>query len=430
MQHSLTSTFIPELGEQTEGKVRGMYSYNSDLLMITSDRISIFNRLLDQPILDKGRILTQLSLFWFEKTKDIINNHLIFSPDPNVMIVKKCRPIRIEVIVRKYAVGSLWRDFTAGKRSKCGIKLPEHLKENQEFVEPIITPTTKNSEGNDEDISKQQILEQKIIDPDLYCEIERKALALFKRGEAILKDSQMILVDTKYEFGLDENNNLLLIDEIHTPDSSRFWFAKDVKAKNIRFFDKEFTRNYFKEKGFLHDTQVEFPQELQGKIREGYLLLYEKITKKKFAQEYLSTPKRILQRLKNAKILRGVFALIIADLEVLNEVKKLTDSLKENQIPHKVITNPDVHELEKIYTTYNLSIEPMVYITISRKNLIFANQTSKYGTFPHIACVLNQSCDTSECVASDSRAKPKIVADVFSCINNVIATLHKIEEML
>ena len=194
-----------------------IYSHQNQLTMIASNRISVFDRILPDPIPNKGRILTGLSLFWFDKTKDIIQSHLISHPDPNIMIIKKCTPILVEVIIRGYLVGSLWRDYQGGKRIKCGIPLPEGLKENDPLPDLIVTPTTKSSHGHDEDITKQEIIATGLATPEVWQQVKKTALALYKRGRDHLKQKGMILVDTKYEFGLDDQGQVVLIDEIHTP---------------------------------------------------------------------------------------------------------------------------------------------------------------------------------------------------------------------
>ena len=180
--------FLPELGIPRQGQVRDIYEQKESLLLIASDRLSIFDCILKEPIFEKGKILTKLALFWFEKTKDIIPNHVLSHPDPNVTIVKKCTTIPIEVIVRGYLAGSMWRDYAKGLREKCGIKLPDGLKQNDPLPEPIVTPTTKSSVGHDEDISKEEILKQGIVDGALWEEMEQTALRLYQRGGELLKE--------------------------------------------------------------------------------------------------------------------------------------------------------------------------------------------------------------------------------------------------
>jgi len=362
MSEGIIASFIPELGDEKKGKVRDIYTFQNKLIMIASDRISAFDVVSSDPILDKGRTLTQISLFWFEKTKDIIENHLIFSPDPNVMVVKKCKAIPIEIIVRKYVSGSLWRDYKAGKKEKCGLHLPKELRENQELEHPIITPTTKAEDGHDEDISKLEILNRKIISEEIFQKIERTSLALFDRGQEILDKCNMILVDTKYEFGLDENDNLLLIDELHTPDSSRFWFKEDFHEKKYEHQSKEFVRQYLIESGFkIGQKNFALPEDIKEKTREKYLKIFQSITKEKIRQETLSPKERILQRLIDAKLIRGYFVLVCVDENVSDKI--IGSTLSDYQIPHKIIKiGFEEQVLKDVVFKYNNSIEPMVYI--------------------------------------------------------------------
>ncbi len=263
-----------------QGKVRDIYEDAATLTLIASDRISIFDRILNERILGKGALLTQLSLFWFEKTKDILPNHLISHPTPNAMVVKKCKPFAIEVIVRGYLAGSLWRDYQRGKRVKCGICLPENLVQNGPLPFPIVTPTTK-SELHDEDITEEQIVERKLATAEEWRQIEEAALKLFKRGSSLLKEKGIILVDTKYEFGLDDEGRLTLIDEIHTPDSSRFWFEKEYEKKEVRFPDKEYLREWARSIGFSGDGPLPtLPPDVCEKVWRGYSEIFQAITGK------------------------------------------------------------------------------------------------------------------------------------------------------
>ena len=222
-------------GKKHQGKVRDFYIKNNQRILITTDRISSFDRILGC-ISHKGQVLNQLSAFWFKKTKDIVSNHMISIPDPNVVIVKDCKPYPIEIVVRGYITGvtitSLWYNYSQGKRTIYGLKFPDGLKKNQKLPEPIITPTTRGTGpgGHDEKISKKEILKRKIVPEKVYLEMEQAALALFKRGTSIAKKGGLILVDTKYEFG-DHHGQLTLIDEVHTPDSSRFWIDKTYKER-------------------------------------------------------------------------------------------------------------------------------------------------------------------------------------------------------
>lgn len=279
-----------QFGKKYSGKVRDYYILKDKRIIITTDRQSAFDRILGL-IPFKGQVLTQLSEFWFKKTKDIVPNHLISVPDPNVMVVKNCKVIPIEMVVRGYISGvtstSIWTAYEKGERIIYGIKFPEGLCKNQKLRKPIITPTTKAETGHDERLTREKIIKGKIIPKKLYQQMEKAALKLFTRGTKICAKAGIILVDTKYEFGL-HNGKLMLIDEIHTPDSSRFWikktykerFEKDLEPEN---FDKEFLRIWFKEQGYLGDGEPpKMPDDFIMKVSQRYRDIFEKITNKKF----------------------------------------------------------------------------------------------------------------------------------------------------
>ena len=388
MQQSL---MLPELGKRRQGKVRDIYEQDDRLILVASDRLSIFDRILREPIFEKGRILTELALFWFEKTKDIIPNHVSSHPDPNVMVVKKCRPIPIEVIVRGYVAGSLGRDYAKGLRVKSGVKLPDHLALNDPLPSPIVTPTTKSTVGHDEDISKEEILGQKILEPSQWAEIEEKALALYRRGTELLKNQGMILVDTKYEFGWDANDRLTLIDEIHTPDSSRFWFQKDLERKEVRFPDKEFVREWARGQGFTGNGEIpSVPKEVQENIHRSYREVFEAITGTTLREEVHHFPKRMLFNLKKAKMIRGTYALIILGSEKdMSHAEKMGLLFQEAKIPYRVeVASAHKHTraLLELLDSFNESLEPMVCITIAGMSNALSGVVACNLKWPVIAC--------------------------------------------
>ncbi len=287
-----------KIGTKYKGKVRDVYDLNDKLLIITTDRISAFDKVLGV-VPFKGEILNNLSLFWFDKTKDIIQNHIIKKIHPNAVLVKKCRVIPIEIIVRGYLTGGGWREYQeTGKIS--GIELPKNLKKDCKFETPIITPTTKAKEGHDMPISIKEIIEQNIVSKKLMEEIEYYALKIFKRGEEIANKNNMILVDTKYEFGLTEDDKLMLIDEIHTSDSSRYWYKDSYEilfneGKEQRMLDKEYLRQFLiKEKNYKGDGEPpEIPIEIITGIFERYLIAYETITGEKYNIEIKESNKTL-----------------------------------------------------------------------------------------------------------------------------------------
>src|SRR3990167_978646 len=386
---------LPELGARRQGKVRDIYESKDHLILVASDRLSIFNRVLQEPIQDKGRILTGIALFWFEETKDIIPNHVVSHPDPNVMVVKKCTPLPIEMIVRGYLAGSMWRDYASGKRIKCGISLPENLKQNDPLPSPIITPTTKSQEGHDEDITKEEILAQKIVSPELWNEIENKAIALYMRGNDLLKKRGMILVDTKYEFGIDPEGKLTLIDEIHTPDSSRFWFQKDLEKKEVRFPDKEFVRGWARSQGFTgNGPLISVPKEIQDKVHQGYKEVYQAITGFSLEKESTQFPKRMLQNLKKEGIVQRQWALLF-----LFMVKKKKQTQKMGAVfdEHKIGCRVEVSSAHKtpralldLLDACNESLEPLVCISIAGRSNALSGVCAANLKWPVIGCPIFQ----------------------------------------
>ena len=270
-----------------EGKVRDVYAIDDNILVvIASDRISAFDIVMPKPIPYKGQVLNQISLEMLKSTEDIIDNWLISSPDPNVSIGHRLNPIKIEMVIRGYLSGHSDRVYKSGKRSICGVKLENGLVSNQKFNKPIITPSTKADVGHDEDISKTDIIDQKILSIDQYEEIEYITRKLFERGTEIAKKRGLILVDTKYEFGYDSNNKLHLIDEIHTPDSSRYFYIdgyEDSVHKGIppRQLSKEFFRQWLIKNNFQGKENQNLP-EITGKIvndvSNRYIELFNLIT--------------------------------------------------------------------------------------------------------------------------------------------------------
>jgi len=382
---------LPELGARRQGKVRDIYEKNDQMILVASDRISIFDRILREPIFEKGRILTELALFWFEKTKDIIPNHVISHPDPNVLIVKKCTPIPIEVIVRGFVAGSLWRDYEKGARQKCGVPIPDGLKRNSPLPKPIVTPTTKSTSGHDEDMTKEEILKQKIVTPEQWDEIEKKAIALYQRANELLKQREMVMVDTKYEFGWDASNQLTLIDEIHTPDSSRFWFQKDLERKEIRFPDKEFVREWARESGFTGEGELpSLPEEIREKVHHGYAEIYGAITGNALREESRHFPKRMLHNLKKAKLIQGAFALIILGSEKdKSHAEKMGLLFQEENIGHRTeIASAHKHprQLLQLLDAFNESLEPVVCITVAGRSNALSGVVAANLRWPVIAC--------------------------------------------
>lgn len=272
------------------GKVRDVYTLNDETLgIVVTDRISAFDHIMKQAIPFKGQILNRLSEFSFKKVDDIVPHHVLDVPHPNVTIAKKCRPVPIEVVIRGYLTGHAWREYTSGKRTLCGVPLPSGMKEHQRFAEPILTPATKAAEGHDEDISEDEILERGIIRPERWSEIRKAAFKLFKRGTDIAAKQGLILVDTKYEFGY-YNGELTLIDEVHTSDSSRYFYKEGYEErlrnnKPQRQLSKEFLREWLMEQGFRGlegQTLPDLPDSFRWSIYQRYAELFETLTGENF----------------------------------------------------------------------------------------------------------------------------------------------------
>ena len=312
LNYTLNETEFSNLGELYRGKVRDNYTKDDIRIIIATDRLSAFDRVITT-IPFKGQMLNQVSSFWFEKTKDIVKNHIINIPDPNVAVVHQCETVPVEVIVRGYLTGSMWRDYDKGKPTS-GIMLPKGIKKNQKFDEIIITPSTKAESGHDIYMSKEEILRRKMVEKNIYEQMEEAALKLFQFGQEFCEKNGLILVDTKYEFGLKEGE-LLVIDEIHTQDSSRFWILDSYNDKfelgeNPEILDKEIFR------GWLMETYPEiFPnikpdevippisEDIKIELAKRYMRSYKKITGVDFKVEISDVKKRIYENLKQTNYL-------------------------------------------------------------------------------------------------------------------------------
>ena len=283
------------------GKVRDVYSFGDKLVMVASDRISAFDVVLPKPIPFKGQVLNQIAAIFLEKTKDIVPNWVLAVPDPSVTIGKKCDPFKVEMVIRGYLAGHAWREYREGKRTLCGNPLPEGLKENDPLPAPIITPTTKASEGHDEDISKEEIIKQGIVSAADFEQLEKYTFALFQRGTELAKEQGLILVDTKYEFGK-FNGQITLIDEVHTPDSSRYFYADGYEDRQRngeaqKQLSKEFVRQWLISNGFQGKEGQKVPfmsEEFIQTVSDRYIELFENITGQKFIKsDYSDVLKRI-----------------------------------------------------------------------------------------------------------------------------------------
>lgn len=309
LPHVLQEITIPNIGKKQSGKVRDFYVFPDKRIIVTTDRQSAFDVILGC-IPYKGAVLNQLAAFWFEKTRKIVPNHMVAIPDPNVLVARNCDGINIEMIVRGYISGvtktSIWYSYEKGERFIYGQKFPEGLRKNQKLPHPVITPTTHGGGkgGHDERLTREEILKRKLVSPKIYKQMEKATLSLFDYGSKLCAKNGLILVDTKYEFGL-YKGKLMLMDEIHTPDSSRFWikktykerFAKGLEPEN---FDKEFLRLWYAKKGYRGDGEPpKMSKNLIVELSRRYIAIYEKITGRKFTSFPYPIEKRIEKNIHN-----------------------------------------------------------------------------------------------------------------------------------
>lgn len=290
LKHCITETRVPDFGTPYKGKVREVYELTSELLgIVVTDRISAFDHIMRQAIPFKGQILNQMAAFSFETVSDIIPTHIVDIPHPNVTIAKKCDPVPIEVVIRGYLTGHAWRTYRSGVRKLSGVPLPEGMNEHDQFPEPLLTPATKATEGHDEDISESDILSRGIVKPELWENIRTAAFRLFERGTEVAVRQGLILVDTKYEFGL-YDGELTLIDEVHTTDSSRYFYKegyedRQTKGEPQKQLSKEFLREWLMEhnfRGLEGQSLPDLPDSFRLEVYERYAELFEMLTGKAF----------------------------------------------------------------------------------------------------------------------------------------------------
>lgn len=306
MSKALTRTDFNFAGQKNvyHGKVRDVYNINDEyLVMVVTDRISAFDVVLPEGIPYKGQVLNQIAAKFLDATSDIVPNWKVATPDPNVTVGHHCEPFKVEMVIRGYLTGHAWREYRSGKRVLCGVPMPDGMVENQKFPEPILTPTTKAYEGHDEDISREEIIEQGIVSKEDYEMLESYTREVFRRGTVIAAEKGLILVDTKYEFGK-KDGKIYLIDEIHTPDSSRYFYAEGyedrlAKGENQKQLSKEFVRQWLIENGFQgHEGQSipEMNESFVQSVSDRYIELFESITGDSFVKSDLEN---IQDRIEN-----------------------------------------------------------------------------------------------------------------------------------
>ena len=311
LPYTLREADFPALGQLYRGKVRDNYSKGDRIVMITTDRLSAFDRVLTT-VPFKGELLNRLTTFWFEKTKDVAPNHILDVPDPSVLVVRRLRPLAVEMVVRGHLTGSLWREYQAGKGAKAyGIELPGDLRKDQKFEKPILTPSTKEEVGkHDQPISPQEMVARGTVTQKQWDEMARMALDLFAAGQAWAKQRGLILVDTKYEFGLDEKGKLWVIDEIHTADSSRYWVAEGSqerfeRGEDQKMLDKEFFRQWLiRERKYQGEGPLpQIPDTVRAQLAGRYVELVQTLTGKAPKLRVGDTRARIEKALRSAKYL-------------------------------------------------------------------------------------------------------------------------------
>ena len=292
MPFCLKGTDFSQLGERYEGKVRDNYSSGNRRIIVVTDRLSAFDRIITL-VPFKGQVLNQIARFWFEETKDIVGNHVIDFPDPNVVVAKECKALPVEMVVRGYLTGvtttSVWSHYKNGGRDFCGNQLPDGMKKDQKFEKPILTPSTKAEKGeHDESVSKEEVIKRTDLTEEQFDYMAEKSMLLYECGVEICAEQGIILVDTKYEWGISPDGEILLIDEIHTPDSSRFWYANEYEKRfeageTQKKIDKEYLREWLAERGFLGEGEVpEVPDDVKVETARRYIEAYELITGREF----------------------------------------------------------------------------------------------------------------------------------------------------
>lgn len=369
---SIKKIVSPQLDRIHSGKVRDSFRIDDKIRMIVAtDRLSSFDSVLETLIPGKGAILNSLATFWFDKTKDIIDNHLVKSIHPNISLVKEAKPIKLEMIVRAYITGSAWRKYQEGGRELSGQKVPDGLEKNQAFPTPIVTPTTK--EKSDREITEKEIIAEKWTTQKIYDQMKKISLKLFERGQKLLSERGIILVDTKYEFGL-IGNKLILIDEIHTPDSSRFWSVEDYKKNpsKVEQIDKEFVRNYL----MANKIDGQFPTKLPSKIvketQRRYNNIYTMITGKKLNNKNENAIERMKNDLIKQKYMKdGFVAIIMGSKSDFQFCKKIKEEIEKYDIfadMRIVSAHKNGERISEIADEYNNSMEPGAVIAVAGRS--------------------------------------------------------------
>jgi fusion protein PurCD len=382
----------PQLGKIQSGKVRDSFRLDDkNRLIVVTDRISAFDKVLKSPIPYKGAVLNKISNYWFDKSKDIIGNHLVKEIDPNINVVREAQPIKLEMIVRGYLTGSMWRGYRNGKRRFSGVEVGDGMKKNDRFPQPIITPTTKGE--IDMEITPELIIEQGLVYEDVYRQMEKISLRLFEQGTNLLAEKGIILVDTKYEFGFIDGN-LALIDEIHTPDSSRFWYHKDYETnkENVQQIDKEFTRQWLIENKINETTYPdELPAEIVNETSKRYLEIYEAITEEALKVDEAEHIKaRMYKNLVKSGIIKDGYVAIFmgspSDLEHCQKLQSYIDKYDIMTDLRVVSAHKNGEDISRIAEEYNNSVEPGVVVAVAGRSNGLGGALAANLNIPVINC--------------------------------------------
>jgi phosphoribosylaminoimidazole-succinocarboxamide synthase len=309
LDHVLYETHLEGFSDRYRGKVRDTYRHGDRLILVTTDRISAFDHVLRQAIPFKGQVLNQLAAYFFQETADLVPNHLVSVPDPNVTVAEYCDQVPVEFVMRGYLAGHAWREYSSGKRSLCGVAMPDGLRQNSRFPDPILTPATKATEGHDEDTTREEIIRREVLTEQEFDHLASMARALFDRGSEMAASQGLILVDTKYEFGRAPDGQYVVIDEVHTPDSSRYFYAdtyEDLLTSNEpqRQLSKEFLREWLMDndfRGLEGQTMPDLTDSMRIEVASRYIELYETVSGRRFVPDTHPNPEqRIRENLAGA----------------------------------------------------------------------------------------------------------------------------------
>merc|ERR1719316_874993 len=459
---TLPECFLPELGEQKKGKVRDIYFAGENVVMMTNDRVSAFDLILPNLIPFKGHVLNGISEYMFDKTKDIIPNALVSNIDSSVVVQKKMKNLNVEFIVRGYVWGSMAGAYEKGDRNFCGLSLPNGLRRYQKLDTPLFTPTTKAEVGHDENMTMEEV--EKLIGKEMAQQARQASLKLFQRGTEIMRKQGLILIDTKYEFGLDEAGKLHVIDEVNTPDSSRLCDVEEWEAKwpkiadamatgkhanvsellkaqpelKVKEFSKQYVRDALLEMGFNPATAKSAPQLNEEQVVEcayRYINIYERITGKTFAfpEVAVEPSKRILLNLARHGLIRGCNAVIMAGSDsAMPLLETLQKELAKFKIPSQIricSAHKQPTQLQAVLNQYNKSIEPIVIVGCAGGTDALSGTASYLSRWPVVSCPpdgMNQSCLTNPPGSSNAFiVKPanvaRFAAQVFSHVSPEVA---------